>query len=351
MMSQVSTIQNQPDEQARNRAYDDLAAMLQTVTTGTPAPPAPATTSNAGETKATDHHQSSSSTSTTTTTTTTSTTTTSTTPYVHHVPELLPTNTSLRMTNYAHSVFPSINTVTRARKLIKRGFVLLNGDKVETSRFVSAGDIVTIDMEALTKDDLEKTVVYNFSIPVVYEDEHIAVVHKPAGLVTNGDRLRSLEHALSSNLKKSSEPDAMVPQPVHRLDLATGGLVCVAKTRSARIMLGAEFEQRNVQKRYRAIVVGRVEENEGVCIMPIGNKESKTEWKVISRTKSLHTEWITTLDLYPKTGRKHQLRIHCAQEIGGGGKHPIVGDKMYTENKHVLCHHKGMFLRALVREH
>jgi len=108
-------------------------------------------------------------------------------------------------------------------------------------------------------------------------------------------------------------------------------------------MLGVEFEQRNVRKRYRAIVVGNVKNNKGICSTSIDGKKATTEWVVVSRTKSLHSDWITTMDLFPKTGRKHQLRIHCASEMG----HPIVGDKMYTKNKKVLCHHKGLFLRAL----
>lgn len=179
---------------------------------------------------------------------------------------------------------------------------------------------------------------------MLYEDNHLAIVEKPAGIVTNGDRKRSLEHALSFNLTASTECDALVvPQPVHRLDLMTGGLVCVAKTRLARRQLGHEFEHRRVHKRYRAIVVGYVKDETGTCTTPIDNKEASTLWKVVSRTRSLHTEWITTLDLWPNTGRKHQLRIHCANEMG----HPIVGDKTYTLDQSALCHKKGMFLRAL----
>jgi 23S rRNA pseudouridine1911/1915/1917 synthase len=265
--------------------------------------------------------------------------------FQHQVPNPIPPTTpSLRLTNYAYFVFPSLNTITRARKLIKRGFIHLNGEKVETSRIVKIGDVITIDINGLNQADQENAIVYDCPIPVLYEDDYLAVVNKPAGLVTNGDRKRSLEHALSSNLKKSKQKDALVvPQPVHRLDLMTGGLVCVAKTRSARIQLGAEFEKRNVQKRYRAIVVGYVQEDSGTCTAFVDSKKTSTRWKVVSRTRSYHTDWITTLDLWPKTGRKHQIRIHCASELG----HPIVGDKKYTIDKSILCHNKGLFLRAL----
>jgi RluA family pseudouridine synthase len=263
----------------------------------------------------------------------------------HVVPDPIPpTAVSHRMTNYAHAVFPTLNTVTRARKLIKRGFILLNGQTVETSRMVKPNDVLSIDVKALNKQEQEKAIVYKLNIPVLYEDNHLAIVDKPAGIVTNGDRKRSLEHALSFNLTASTELDALVvPQPVHRLDLMTGGLVCVAKTRLARRQLGHEFEHRRVHKRYRAIVVGYVKDETGTCTTPIDNKQASTLWKVVSRTRSLHTEWITTLDLWPNTGRKHQLRIHCANEMG----HPIVGDKTYTLDQSTLCHKKGMFLRAL----
>ena len=292
MMAQVSAIGNETDESARNLQYDKLQTMLNNIQ------PPPSN----GETKSTEITSD---------------------PYFHCVPTPIPSNTNLRMTNYTHATFPSIETVTRARKLIKRGFILLNGSKVETSRFVSSGDILTIDIDALTQDDASKRPVYKLDIPVVYEDEHLAVVNKPSGIVTSGDRIRSLENALSSNLRPSKLHDAMLPQPVHRLDLMTSGLVCVAKTRSIRTFLGKEFELRKVQKRYRAIVVGKINENtdSGVIETSIDGKECKTEWKVISRTRSLHTDWITTLDLYPKTGRKHQLRIHCVRDLGC----PIVG--------------------------
>ena len=261
----------------------------------------------------------------------------------HQVPTPLP-RTNLRMANYTHTAFASIETVTRARKLIKRGFISLNGETVETSRYVKSGDILTVDLDALAKDDENQNVSWTTDISVLYEDERLAVVEKPAGILTSGARKRTLEHALSSNVKVSTHDDALLSaHPVHRLDLAVGGLVCVAKTRSFCRVLCAEFEQRRVRKRYRALVVGYVQEDHGVCTTPIDDKEAQTTWAVVSRSNSVHTEWITTLDLWPHTGRKHQLRRHCAIELG----HPIVGDTLYTPDPKILCRHKGIFLKAV----
>ena len=257
--------------------------------------------------------------------------------------------TKLRIANYCHFRFNSpsynIGSKTRCRKLFKNGYIQLNNELVEASRIPKIGDIISIDLDGINSFDMKNCTIYDRKIDVLYEDEHLAVVNKPAGLITNGNFRCTLQNCLSSNLKESNEKTKCMPKPMHRLDLMTGGVVLIGKTRNACMHLGKQFENHTVRKRYKAILIGCLNSDSGTITSDIDGRHAETYYKVVSRTKSLHTDWITTVDLFPKTGRKHQLRIHMARDLG----HPIVGDKVHTpENKlKQLYLGKGMFLRAL----
>jgi 23S rRNA pseudouridine1911/1915/1917 synthase len=266
-----------------------------------------------------------------------------------------------RIANYLAKIFPgSLGTRTRCKKICKKKkFVFVNDSVVTTSAYiVKDGDRIHVDLGGLRseEDGVHKKEV-EIKINVLYEDSHCAVVEKPAGLQTNGvNRLRTLENALSYNLKKSEEASAFPPRPVHRLDLMTGGLVIVAKTRKAAQYFCKQFESRNVRKRYRAILVGNLAQDSGIVNSEIDGKDAVTEYKVVHRTESIHGGCVTTVDLWPKTGRKHQLRKHMA-----GLGFPIVGDKLYHNltpgegqqrkgevySDNFFCSGKGMYLRAL----
>ena len=142
-------------------------------------------------------------------------------------------------------------------------------------------------------------------------------------------------------LKPSVSEDALAwPKPVHRLDFSTSGLLLVAKTNSAIAELGKQFEQKIVRKKYRAIVQGRLPES-GVIETPVNGQQAKTVFKSIEYIPSPMTRWLTLVDLFPETGRTHQLRIHMAS-LGN----PVVGDKQYTVDKPLLKG-KGLFLAAV----
>jgi tRNA pseudouridine65 synthase/23S rRNA pseudouridine1911/1915/1917 synthase len=222
----------------------------------------------------------------------------------------------------------------RARKMLKRGEVLLNGAAVETSRFVKVGDRLTLLAPAAP------TVVYERDLEVAYIDDDLAVILKPPGIPVRDGRLRTVENALSHVLKVSPAPDGLPrPRAVHRLDVRTAGLLIVARTAGADVALGRAFAERRIRKRYRAIVRGRLE-GAGLIERPIGGRAASTRWEAVLHHRSLHCEWITTLDLFPKTGRTHQLRIHCAK-LG----HPILGDDLHTDDGPVL-RGTGLYLFA-----
>ncbi len=170
---------------------------------------------------------------------------------------------------------------------------------------------------------------------ILYEDDELLAINKPAGLVchpTKTDEYSSLISRIRLHLKNRGHP-----QLVNRLDRETSGVTLVAKESTGARELRRIWEQRRVEKEYLALVHGRVSHAQGVIEAPLGRDElsqvavkdcvrpdglpSRTQWEVIDTTNSSN---FSLLRVFPCTGRKHQIRIHLAH-IG----HPIVGDKLY----------------------
>ena len=243
----------------------------------------------------------------------------------------------LRVDAYAVAVFLEVATRAQAKKLLKKGALQLNGAPVESSRFVAAGDVLSLDRSMLPPPP-----TYGREIEVVHADPWVAIVNKPAGLAVSGNQPQTLWRALPHNLLPSSEPDALPwPSPVHRLDVRTQGLVVVARTAGARAALGQAFEQGRVHKRYLAILVGKLE-GEGEVDSPVGGRPARSTWRALTHTPSLHVECLTTVELFPHTGRTHQLRIHMAS-LG----HPVLGDDLHTPSDTRVLRGGGMFLAAV----
>lgn len=133
------------------------------------------------------------------------------------------------------------------------------------------------------------------------------------------------------------------PVAVHRLDNRVSGLVVVAKTRAAARFLSAEFRERRVEKRYRGIVVGRVAQPRQEVSVPLDGRDARTTICVVDETPHVQAGWLTTVDLFPHTGRRHQLRRHCAA-LG----HGLLGDDLHAAPNQAL--HKrsgGLFLQSV----
>ena len=245
------------------------------------------------------------------------------------------TEEGLRLDAWAARNLEAIPSKAFAKRALKKGALLLNGEIAESSRFVRVGDVVE-----LVGTGRRPAAIYEREIGVVYEDDHLAVVNKPPGLSTNGVKHRTLEHALPFNLEPSPLVDAWErPRVVHRLDYQTQGLVICAKTGSAHAALGQMFERREIQKRYRALAIGRLE-GRGEVTTPLDDKSAHTRFEAVQHTPSLTPGTVTTLDLWPITGRTHQLRRHLA-ELG----HPVLGDAVYTRGK--VLKHSGLHLAAV----
>jgi RluA family pseudouridine synthase len=225
-----------------------------------------------------------------------------------------------RLENFVADFFSQIASRSQARKLAKKGAFRVNQEPALGNVWLSPGDRVLYQAP-----EAPAYQVYELELEVPVEDEHWALVIKPAGLPVSGNRHRTLVRALPFNLTPSAEPDALqIPHTVHRLDIRVGGLMVVAKTARAQVELGWAFERRQVQKRYRALVVGRIE-GCGRIEEPIEGRSASTRYAVVQHTPGYRAGWWTTLDLWPETGRTHQLRRHMAA-LGA----PIVGDDLYT---------------------
>lgn len=211
----------------------------------------------------------------------------------------------------------------------------MDGKPATTGTWVEAGQKIEL-MEL----ELTPPKPYSLSLSIIFEDDCLAVIYKPPGIVVSGNRFRTIQNALAGNLKSSFALDSLPwPQPVHRLDAATSGLLIIAKTRKSRIDLGKQFQNKEVVKRYHAIVMGKMPAK-GSIDSDIDNKPALTTYRFIESVPSLKNDWLTLVELCPKTGRTHQLRIHLSQ-LG----FPILGDKLYGKEGQILKG-KGLFLSA-----
>jgi len=251
----------------------------------------------------------------------------------HTVPENI---SNVRLSDYCRGIFVQIPSRKGMKKAIDRGEVRVNDETAGTGKFVKTGDLIELM-------DLQKTPPkpYEFKISVVFEDDFIAVMNKPAGLVTSGNQFKTLQNCLVANLQTSTAVDVLkFPQVVHRLDAPTSGLVLVAKTAQARITLSKIFENREIKKTYQAVVIGQPKDK-GKIDIEVDKKSAFTEYEVSQTVPSLRNTHLSLLNLKPKTGRTHQLRKHLAA-IG----HPIFGDKLYGKEGEIYKG-KGLFLAAV----
>lgn len=229
------------------------------------------------------------------------------------------------------------NTTPKSiRRSIQRGQITVNGLKVRSDHMVQTGDEVMVHIQTTWRTQ-------DTTIERLYEDDHIAVVFKPAGLITNSRKQPSLISACSKGLEPSSSADALVqPVGMHRLDKNTCGLVMVCKTRSAVAAVSRQFEQRLIIKEYYAVAHGSVNAPQSLN-HPIGGRDAHTE--IVSSEKR---DSISILSLRLHTGRTHQIRRHLA-----GIGNPIVGDGRYgskEKSQMLLCANRLTFAHPLSGE-
>lgn len=221
--------------------------------------------------------------------------------------------------------------------MIEDGDILVNGKQIKPTYSPRAGDIVVIHWPEPVSPRAEPE---EMALDVLFEDDQIIVVNKPAGLVVHpaaGHHGGTLVNALLHHCKGQLSGIAGVARPgiVHRLDMDTSGCIVVAKTNEAHMALAAQFEERRTTKVYRAIVCGELASEKGEIQVGIARhpthrkrmaasesahaRDAWTSYQVIERLKAS-----THVECKLHTGRTHQIRVHF-QHIG----HPLVGDNVY----------------------
>lgn len=248
----------------------------------------------------------------------------------HIVPAI---ENNIRLQEYAPFIFKTITTKSGIKKAIKRQEILLEGRIAKTSDYIKENQTIQLlQGEVLVKK------VFKLQLEVIYEDDFLAIINKPAGFPTSGNYFKTIENSLPYNLLPSGEIDALpFPTPVHRLDNPTSGLLLVAKTRLVQIQLHLNFEKKKIEKTYVAIVHGYAPESIRI-VQDINEKPSISEVYRLKHFRKKEGDF-SLVKVHPKTGRTHQIRIHLAQN-----NLPIVGDKDYgvTAPKGK----KGLFLTA-----
>lgn len=233
---------------------------------------------------------------------------------------------------------------TRIQRLIELGRIRLNTTVVKPSHIIKPGDRIIMDTPQAESFTIEGEAS---PLNVLYEDDMLLVVNKPAGIVihpTSGNWSGTLLNALLAHFQthdKNGRDSLDIPKPwfVHRLDKHTSGVMVVAKTTEAHRALASQFERHTITRVYEALLWGTPQDTNGVIDLAIGrdSQNSKLVSANTARPKHAVTEYrvvrhfgdkVSQVQLYPRTGRTHQLRVHTAS-IGC----PILGDTTYGGKK------------------
>ena len=221
---------------------------------------------------------------------------------------------------------------------IKKGSVLVNFQETKPSYTIKSGDVIEINI----KENILKIEPENIPLEIIYEDENMAVINKPSGMLTHPTTIETSGTLVNALLYKFGENLSDINGEfrrgiLHRLDRNTSGLLMIAKNNKAHEYLVEKMKNREISKKYLAVVKGVIDENEFIINKPIGRnpnhpekmgiykegKESISEIKVLKRFKDA-----TLIEVHLITGRTHQIRVHLSS-IG----HPVYNDTLYGFGK------------------
>ena len=244
---------------------------------------------------------------------------------------------------------------SHVKYVIEEGDVLVNGKVPKVSQHLKEGDVIILTQRPPIE---AAAAAQEMPLDIVYEDEAIIVINKPAGMVVHpapGNPNNTLVNALLFHCHDLSGIGGVLrPGIVHRLDKDTSGLIVAAKSDDAHRQLSAQFEKHDVHKKYLALVWGDVKGSHGEIVLPVGRhttnrkkmstkskrgKDALTLWKVRERY-----DVATLLEVEIKTGRTHQIRVHLSDR-----GYPVIGDAVYGNSAKINTI-KDPLLKAKIKE-
>ena len=239
-------------------------------------------------------------------------------------------------------------TRSQVQRLLREGYILLNGGSPKPSRKLHRGDRVSLIVPPPRPIDLAPEAM---PLNILYQDPELLVVDKPTGLAVHpgpGHPSHTLVNALLALCPDLKGIGGEVrPGIVHRLDKATSGLMVVAKSDRSHRRITAQLKDRTVLKGYLALLSGRIESKEGTIDAPIGrDPRNRKRMAVVEGGREASTSYRVSgyfgqsslVEVFPKTGRTHQIRVHFAHI-----HHPLVGDLLYGKKSPLV---QRQFLHA-----
>jgi 23S rRNA pseudouridine1911/1915/1917 synthase len=233
-------------------------------------------------------------------------------------------------------LFSSCATKSALKKILNKGLIRVNGEKATTATFIHGGEEIELIKEEISEPEHQ----LEYELHVLYEDEHLAAIYKPAGIPVSGNKFKTVANALEQNLSKSNLPDICHPQPAHRLDYPTTGVLLAGKTSSGIRALNLMFEEKEIEKSYLAVAIGEIKKLKGDFDEAIDDKEAFTSYEVLDSVISERFGFLNLVLLQPATGRRHQLRKHLSSRGNA-----ILGDADYSLEG-LLLKGKGLYLHA-----